>query len=276
MTRDGVSELRWLGTAGIELRDNGHVLVVDPYLTRTPLWNTWVGRVQSNREFVADKIQDCDHILITHPHWDHMLDVPEIVRNTGATAYGSSNSCRLLSACGVSPDKIQEIVAGDELELDGFGVEVFSSEHMKVPGFGPGKLAANLSPPLKARDYCMDEQFCFRITAGGCRLLTSPGVRSTDAVPADVLFVIPKHDKAFYEKLLRRVQPKVVIPYHWDNFFRSLEKPLRPLWQPPKWAWPPLERMDPAGFRRLVEQIALGTSVFVPQVFRSQDLGEFT
>jgi L-ascorbate metabolism protein UlaG (beta-lactamase superfamily) len=271
-----VAELRWLGAAGIELRDNGHVLTVDPYLTRTPVWKTWVGRVESDRELVADKIRDCDHILVTHAHWDHILDVPDIVRNTGATAYGSPHSCRLLEACGVPQSKIQEVAAGDELDLGGFGIEVLRSEHMKFPGFGPGPLLPDLRPPLRARDYCMDDQFCFRISVGGCRLLTSPGMRPGDAVPADVLFVIPKHERSFYEELLRRVQPKLVIPYHWDYFFRPLDKPLRPLWEPPRWAWPPLQRMDLADFGRIIKQIAPGTKVLEPQVFRSHDLGEFT
>lgn len=271
-----MTEFRWLGTAGIELRDNCHVLAVDPYLTRTPVWKTWVGRVQPDRELVAEKIKDCDHILVTHAHWDHILDVPDIVRNTGATAYGSSNSCRLLAACGVPQNKIQVLAVGDELALGGFGIEVLRSEHMKVPGFGPRPLTADLKPPLRARDYCMDDQFTFRITVGGCRLLTSPGVRPEDAVPADVLFVIPKHDRGFYERLLRRVRPKLVIPYHWDDFFRSLEKPLRPLWQPPRWAWPPLQRMDPADLGRDIEQIAPGTRVLEPQGFCTYDLVDFT
>jgi L-ascorbate metabolism protein UlaG (beta-lactamase superfamily) len=271
-----VIEIRWLGTAGIELRQDDQVLVVDPYLTRFPVWRTWVGRVRPNRELVSEKIRRCDHVLVTHAHWDHIMDVPDIVRNTGAAAFGSTNSCRLLAACGVPLEKIQEIAAGDELVLDGFRIEVLPSKHMKVPSFGPRPLAADLNLPLKARDYCMDSQFSFRITVGGWRLLTSPGVRPEDAVPADVLFVIPKHDREFYASLLERVQPKVVIPYHWDDFFRSVNKPLRPFWQPPRWAWPPLRRMDPAGFRRDIEQIAPGTSVLEPQVFRFYDLGKFT
>jgi L-ascorbate metabolism protein UlaG (beta-lactamase superfamily) len=145
-------EFRWLGTAGIELRENDQVLAVDPYLTRTPVWKTWVGRVQPNRELIAEKIGHCDHILVTHAHWDHILDVPDIVRNTGAMAYGSSNSCRLLAACGVPQEKIQTITVGDELALNGFRVEVLHSEHMRVLGFGPESLAPDLKPPLRARD----------------------------------------------------------------------------------------------------------------------------
>jgi L-ascorbate metabolism protein UlaG (beta-lactamase superfamily) len=191
-------------------------------------------------------------------------------------AYGSSNSCRLLSACGVPQDKCQVIGAGDDLVLNGFGIEVLRAEHMKVLGFAPGPLAPDLKPPLRARDYCMDGQFCFRITAGACRLLTSPGIRPEDAAPADVLFVIPMHDRRYYERLLQRVQPRIVIPYHWDDFFRPLDKPLRSFWQSPRRGWPPLKRIDLKGFRKMVEQIAPGTSVLEPQAFRFHDLREFT
>lgn len=175
-----------------------------------------------------------------------------------------------------SGEKIRVITAGDELALNGFRIEVLQSEHMKIPGFGLGPLAPRLKPPLSARDYCMDGQFCFRITVGGWRLLTSPGVRPEDAAPADVLFVIPKQDRSFLERLLQRVQPRIVIPYHWDDFLRPLDKPLRPFWQAPRWGWPPLQRMDLAGFREMVEQIAPATRVLEPDAFHSQELGDFT
>jgi hypothetical protein len=122
----------------------------------------------------------------------------------------------------------------------------------------------------------MDGQFCFRITVGGCRLLTSPGIHPEGAALADVLFVIPMHHLRFYERLLHRVQPRIVIPYHWDDFFRPLDKPLRPFWQSPRRGWPPLQRINLTGFREMVEQIAPGTRVLQPQAFRSHDLRAFT
>lgn len=269
-------EFRWLGTAGIELRVNDQVLVVDPYLTRVPGRKLWLGRVHPNRALIAETIRRCDVVLVTHAHFDHLMDVPDVVRNTGAMAYGSSNSCQLLAVCGVSADKICEIHAGDTLELNGFQVEIRQAEHKNIPGSLPRSIKSGLMPPLRARDYCMDDYYNFVIAANGVRILTDPGIQAKDAVAADMLLVYPGMDRAYYQALLKRVRPRVVAPLHWDNFFRPLSEPLQPYWKRPRLAWSPLQRLSLAQFRRTIEHIAPETQVLEPQIFRPYDLMQFT
>ncbi len=52
----------------------------------------------------------CDFVLVTHAHWDHLMDVPDVVLNTGATALGSANTCQLLALLGVAPEPILALV----------------------------------------------------------------------------------------------------------------------------------------------------------------------
>jgi L-ascorbate metabolism protein UlaG (beta-lactamase superfamily) len=156
----------------------------------------WFGRVVPNSALIAERVERCDSVLVTHAHFDHLMDVPDVVRNTGATAHGSLNSCRLLSACGVPDEQIREIKAGDVLELGDLRVEAFEVKHIKVVGFSPGPLPAVIRPPLRARDYRMDYDYGFLVTVDGLRLLTDPGERPEDAVPADVLFVFPYREDA--------------------------------------------------------------------------------
>ncbi|MFC2036863.1 MBL fold metallo-hydrolase [Chloroflexota bacterium] len=266
---------RWLGVAGIELAVNGQVIVIDPYLTRFPTWKLWFGRVRPDGELIAATIQRCDLILVSHAHFDHIMDVPDVVHNTGAMAMGSPNSCRLLAVRDVPGEKMREIGVGDKLILKDLQIEVLRAEHLKMPGFGPGPLAHDLRPPQRARDYRMDENFCFLIEVNGHRLLTDPGVRSEDGVAADVLFVFPSRDPGYYESLLGVVQPTVVIPWHWDDFFRPLSKPLHPYWKPPRWAFPPLQRVKLAEFRQMIRRINPETQVFEPEALRTYDLGEW-
>ncbi|MHB0870884.1 MAG: MBL fold metallo-hydrolase, partial [Chloroflexota bacterium] len=103
---EGSIRLRWLGTAGIELSTDQEVLAVDPFFTRPPFRRIWFGRVFPDRRLVAAKLPRCNYVLVTHSHWDHLMDVPEVVLNTGATALGSPNSCRLLTLLGVPEDRI--------------------------------------------------------------------------------------------------------------------------------------------------------------------------
>lgn len=267
-------QFRWLGVGGIELSVGDQTLLIDPYLTRVPLWRMAFGRVRPNSKVVAERIQRCDFILVTHPHVDHLMDVPDVVRNTGAVALGSANACRLLAVLGVPAAQIREINVGDQLALGHFRVQVLPAGHIAFWGWRPfsGPLPPGLRPPLRARDYRMDRCFGFLVDAGERRLLHCPGV----AVPADVLTVKPLEARARYESLLRNVRPRVVVPVHWDHFGRPLSKPVRPLIAPSGQVVPPLKRIDLARFERMVEQIAPGTLVLIPEMFHAYDLGELT
>lgn len=265
---------RWLGVAGIELITNGQVLINDPFLSRFPTRKIWFGRLRPDQALIAEKIQRCDYVLVTHAHWDHIMDVPDVIRNTGAMAFGSSNSCRLLAVCGVPQEKIQAIRAGERLALEAFQIEVLQVEHRTIPGFLPGPLPCALKPPLRARDYRMDGCFSFLIIVHGRRVLTDPGVCPEDAVAADVLFVFPGMEYKYYVSLLDIVQPKIVIPYHWDDLFRPLSKPLRPYWKLPRWTLAPLQRLNLVEFKAMIERIAPGTSVFEPEILCGYDLEE--
>jgi len=265
---------RWLGVAGIELAVNGQTLVVDPFFTRPPLRRLWWGRVCPDRDLIAAKLRRCTFVLVTHAHWDHVLDVPEVARRTGARVCGSANTCDLLRVCGVPPAQIRQIRAGDRLTLGPYHLTVLPAQHgsIGVDRLLGGPLPPNLRPPLRIRDCRMDDCFSFLISAGGQRLLCAPGERPEDAAPADVLFVHTHRPEAYYEALLRVVQPALVVPYHWDDFFRPLSKPLRPFFKPTWRALPPLERMNPLRLGRRIAQIAPTARVLVPEPFHTYEL----
>src|SRR5690348_9112515 len=142
-------QIRWLGVAGIELRVNGQILVIDPFVTRPPFIRIWWGRVHSDAELAAKTVPQADFVLVTHAHWDHVMDVPAVIEKTGATAYGSPNTCQLLSILGVAEEQIHEIKVEDQLTLGKFRVQIFSAEHGLVLGrpFATGSIAPNLQPP---------------------------------------------------------------------------------------------------------------------------------
>jgi L-ascorbate metabolism protein UlaG (beta-lactamase superfamily) len=263
---------RWLGVAGFELQAGGRVLAVDPFVTRPPFWQLWFGRVHPDRALLVDTVPRCDHVLVTHAHYDHVMDVPDLARSTGAMVYGSGNTCRLLATCGVPLGQVREIQPGDELDLGPFRVQVLAAEHLPVPGFSPGLLRSNLAPPLRLRDYRMDSCFGFLVEAGGLRMLNWPGVQPGPAPRAHVLLARPGGRKAYYETLFSAVRPRLVIPLHWDDLFRSLSRPLRPFFEPPRLTWPPLRRADLGQLKATVEAIAPGTQVLVPRVLATYDL----
>jgi L-ascorbate metabolism protein UlaG (beta-lactamase superfamily) len=262
-------EMRWLGVAGIELRAKGQILVIDPFVTRPPFRHIWLGRVSSDAELAAKTVPRADFVLVTHAHWDHVMDVPAVIEKSGATAYGSPNTCQLLSLLGVAEEHIHEIKVGDQLTLGTFQVQIFSAEHGLVLGhpFATGSIAPNLQPPLRLRDYRMDACFSFLIEVDDLRLLDWSSERVDAAPLADVLFVKPLREQAYYEVLLELVRPRVIIPIHWDNFMRPLSQPLRPMIKPPLLAYPPFERVNLEQFSQMIKRTNPEIKVFLPEIF---------
>lgn len=66
-------EIRFLGHASISIETKGKKIIVDPFISGNEL--------ASNIE--VDTLE-ADYILITHAHQDHILDVEQIAKNTGA------------------------------------------------------------------------------------------------------------------------------------------------------------------------------------------------
>ena len=215
----------------------------------------------------------CDVVLVTHAHYDHLLDVPEVARNTGARVYGSANTCRLLRALGVPEGQIRQVGVGDTLSLGAFQVQVLPAVHRRYPWgsareaiVGPAsalacpRLSHGLGPQLPDRRAgCAPadrSRWAAACRAAGRSLVAGPASR-------------PGH----YGPILRAVRPKTVIPSHWDDFWRSRSRSrsapcsVHPAGPGRRWgAW------NLAAFRKGVEQIVPGTIVFVPEVLRVYDV----
>ncbi len=269
-------EFCWLGVAGIQLKADDQILVIDPYFTRIPLWRVGLGRLHPDERLGAEHISRCDFVLVTHAHYDHLMDVPGVLRHSGATVLGSPNTCRLLAASGVPQEQIRLIAAGDALTLGDFRVEVLPAEHGQSPlqGLLSRPLPARLRPPQRVWDYRMDSCLAFLIQAGGRRVLVGAAEYPAGAAATDALFVGVTYSPARYRSLLQRARPPVVVPIHWDDMFRPLSQPIRPTLKPPTWTIPPLQRVDLAGFSRMIEQLSPGTRVVIPEMFRPYRLSD--
>ena len=66
--------LRYLGTAGWHLSMPGSNLLVDPYFTRLSMWRVAAGLAVPAFALVQRYVPPAGWILVTHPHYDHILD----------------------------------------------------------------------------------------------------------------------------------------------------------------------------------------------------------
>jgi L-ascorbate metabolism protein UlaG (beta-lactamase superfamily) len=248
---------RWLGVAGIELKTGEQILAIDPFLTR-PSLTGFIKPVFPNTKLVTEKIPHCDVVLVTHSHWDHLMDVPAVLQHTGAVAYGSGNTCQILRLLGVPGNQVKEVHVGDTLSLGAFIVEVVGGQHSWIPfsRWFNGRIRTDLQPPLHLQDYCMDIALGYCIEVDGVRVL----ICAAQPQHAELLFTVAQESKTYYRNLFSEVHPHVVVPIHWDNFIRPLSKPLHKFTRP--------GRMQLRQLAELVGELLPDATLIIPEIFR--------
>ncbi len=68
-------QVTWIGHGTFQIEANGHRVLIDPFITGNP------AAVQKADDFTPETI------LVTHAHGDHVGDVVEIAKRSGATVY---------------------------------------------------------------------------------------------------------------------------------------------------------------------------------------------
>lgn len=256
---------RWFGVGGIQLRWRQQVLLIDPFLTRPSLRQVLFQPLRTNSELVRCEILSATAVLITHAHYDHLMDTPEIIRQTGAKAYGSENVIKLLRAAGVAEQNSVLIQSGDRLEIGEFHIEVIEGKHIPIPFFLPKTLSPLVPPPRRVWDYRMDRCFSFLVSNTAPSILIWHSIEAEGAVPAECLIIDSEMPYRSFEQLVRLVKPQWVIPIHWDDFFLPLSQPPKPFFRPPEKSAFGLGRIDLHKFVGRLQSCLPEGKVYLPE-----------
>jgi L-ascorbate metabolism protein UlaG (beta-lactamase superfamily) len=229
--------LRWLGTAGFELTYEGFHLLIDPYVTRVGLGDLLRRRtVAPDAALVAAEVPRADAVLVGHTHFDHVLDVPEIVRRHGCPAYGSASVATLLNLYGLR-DRAVTVHPHRVYEVGPFEVRFVPSLHAKlalgrfVPQSGP--LTCDHVDRLCPQAYRCDQVWGIHLSVGGTTLYHQGSADLVDeelaGLDVDVFLcgiAGRQFSPSYVERVLRLLDPQVVVPCHHDDFFRPLAEPM--------------------------------------------------
>lgn len=113
-------QIRWLGTACFQiLLPSGQTMVLDPFLDEA------IGS-----PIRSDQVEACDFILISHGHWDHVLDVGRLARRFNPRIFGNQATINaLIRHQGLESAKLNVVTWGDVIREPGFSVEVLPGLH---------------------------------------------------------------------------------------------------------------------------------------------------
>jgi L-ascorbate metabolism protein UlaG (beta-lactamase superfamily) len=239
--------LRWLGVAGFSVEAEGVVLLHDPYLSRPGLLRTLFFRYQPDADVLeplmaaggpAPELARARLVLVGHSHWDHLGDVAWLASRTGAAVAGSTTSAVIARSYGLAAERARPVGPRELLREGPFEIEVLESRHARVlAGRVPfqGEVTQLPEAPIHAVSFKMGGALGYLVThrPSGLRIfhLSSAGLHPPALAAlagregrVDVLLAPPHgRDADYARRLVTALRPRLVVPHHYDNFFRPLD-----------------------------------------------------
>jgi L-ascorbate metabolism protein UlaG (beta-lactamase superfamily) len=229
--------ITYLGTNGYQFETAGHSLLVDPYFSRISLARAGLGwpvrpnslRIEEGLTHVSPKV---DAILITHAHFDHLLDAPNIAERTGARLLGSVEAVEIAVRMGAAHDHCVAVRPDAIRTIGPWHITVFPAAHDRIPIMGVpfnGPLPADR--PRRARDWVCGQPLAYLIRANGQSIFIDSGGTAAVLPPAvsgsidlAILGTALPDSRARLVTAVTRLHPRYVLPSHQDNFFLPLAR----------------------------------------------------
>ena len=239
-------KITFLGTTTLLFDDGKDQVLFDAHVTRSSLLTYAFGKAPTDTK-MADELISLHHIdrlraiFISHTHHDHVMDAPYIAEKCGATIYGSSSAVNVGRGGGVLRERLVNFEPGQVSYVGDFRITAIPSVHSK-PTILNNDLGQTINAPLvqpaKLRDYKEGGSYDFYVETPEKSFMIRPSFNyiegQMDGYHADVLFLgvaglakaKEKTKAKFFAETIEKIQPQLVIPLHWDNFFSPLSKPI--------------------------------------------------
>jgi L-ascorbate metabolism protein UlaG (beta-lactamase superfamily) len=238
--------LKYLGAAGWEITDGSTYILVDPYLSRingpappggrsmagdTRRAYRWNDLASPDVATIDAHIQRADFVLVTHTHYDHVMDVPHIALKTRAIVIGTESTENVMRAYGVPEEQLITVRGGEDYQFASFSIRVIPSIHSALDHkryFSSAVAPPGMKAPLTLEQIHPEGgTLAYLIRFRGHQILAFGGMnyieREIVGLEPDVALIgAGASRKEVYDysgRLMRDLNfPALVLPTHWDNF----------------------------------------------------------
>ncbi|SFR02103.1 L-ascorbate metabolism protein UlaG, beta-lactamase superfamily [Lentzea waywayandensis] len=235
----------FLGTSSVLLSDGRTAVLTDGFVTRPGLVRVAFGRIAPDRNLVRQAVERLGTppiaaVVCVHSHYDHALDAPVWASLTGAELVGSESTANIGRGLGVPEQGLRVVGDGDVRTFGEFGLTFVESEHSPGDHY-PGTVDAPLVPPRRSREWRTGSVYSVFVShpRGTVLLHASAGFRpgALHGRHADVVYLgvgtlgkqPVEYVEAYWDEVVLATGARRVVLVHWDDFFRSLDEPLRPM-----------------------------------------------
>ncbi|NNM52169.1 MAG: MBL fold metallo-hydrolase [Pseudomonadales bacterium] len=224
--------LTYLGTAGFILHDESRCVVLDPFLTRTPLMTTLFRRLIPHADLLRQHIPHADEVLVGHAHYDHVLDAPLLCQQTGARLVGSPAVMQVGRAAGLPDHQLCCTEGLEDIACGTWTVRGLPSRHGKailgkIPF--PGDITEPPPWPPRVHELRHGQVLNWWVDTGSLRVVH---IDSADFIPehlqgmqADVVCLCAvgrQYRPGYVREVVELLQPRYILPCHWDTMMTPL------------------------------------------------------
>ncbi len=235
---------RFFGATTIQIDDGETTILIDGFFSRPGLPQLLFTNIEPNEArigAVLEKVSKPAAVLVAHSHYDHAMDAAVVAQRTGAVLYGTNSTANIGNGYSKWTEKRIEIPKhGEVRHFRRFSVQFLESPHSPDFWFS-GEITHPLKSPVSVSDYREGRNFSFVLRHQLGTILIHPSANYSPClfkdVKADVVFLsiglLGKQSEAFareyWQHVVRATGAKLVIPIHWDDLTRPLDKPLLPM-----------------------------------------------
>jgi L-ascorbate metabolism protein UlaG (beta-lactamase superfamily) len=236
----------FLGTSSVLLTDENTSILCDGFVSRPGMLSLQFGKINHNRQLVCDAIDrlgvrsSLAAVFCAHSHYDHAMDAPIWVNETGADLIGSESTANIGRGLNVAESALKVVTNGQTLSYNDFELTFIHSVHS--PGdLYPGVVTEPLVPPAPTRAWKSATCYSVLINHPQGRILIHasanfiPGALAgyrADVIYFGVGLLGQQSDEfvnTYWNEVVVATGARRIILVHWDDFFRTLDQPFRPL-----------------------------------------------